>query len=448
MSNKCTLNAEQLAVVEAVKEGKSIFLTGSPGTGKSFTLNNIIKYLKESKVRYAVTSSTGCSAVIIGGQTIHSYLGLGIGNKPVDKIVLSMKNKRAVQELRVLVLDEISMLDDTTFTKISDVLKAVKGDKRPFGGIQVILVGDFCQLAPVQGNYCFTSETWQELNPTTIQLTQLIRQKDDKEFQEILQEVRFGKCSKTTVKRLQQLQNTKFPPGVIPTRLYPLNSDVNAINSMHFHNLYLKNNKMSTSDATKIQCWPYGYLDELSDFATSIHITRSTDSETDPNKDIFRYNATTNDKKVTIDDYHIELFKGLLVMVTRNINFDTGLINGTTGIITSLSTSSVSIKCLNDGAQHTIYYHKDINENNNTYVKFMPIKLAYALSIHKSQGATLDAIEVDASVNIFAPGQLYTALSRAKSLDSIRIINLDDQSFITHKSVNKFYAMNAEKTKK
>lgn len=432
-----TLNTEQAAALQAVKDGENIFLTGSPGTGKSFTLGVIIKYLKDAKMNYAVTSSTGCSAVIIGGQTVHSYLGLGIGNKPVDKIVANMKNKKNIQELKVLILDEISMLDDGTFTKISDVLKKVKGNKAPFGGIQVILVGDFCQLAPVQGNYCFDSEIWQDLKPQVIQLTTLIRQKDDKEFQEILQEVRFGKCSKKTVKRLKQLQNTQFAQGIIPTRLYPLNPDVNAVNNINFHNLYLKNNKINSTDAKIVQCWPRTNLDPISDYADMV-CQLSFDSD----KDIFRYNALTNEKRLlNIDDYRIDLFKGLQVMVTRNINFETGLINGTTGVISELTPTSVTIKSTSASGKthHTIYYHKDVNDNCNTHIKFMPIKLAYALSIHKSQGATLDAIEVDASANIFAPGQLYTALSRAKRLDSIRLLNLDEYSFMCNKSVAKFY---------
>jgi ATP-dependent DNA helicase PIF1 len=124
-------------------------------------------------------------------------------------------------------------------------------------------------------------------------------------------------------------------------------------------------------------------------------------------------------------------------MVIRNINIENCLINGTIGIITSLTTSSVAINV--NGKIHIIFFHKDINENNNTYVKFMPIKLAYALSIHKSQGATLDAIEIDGSSNIFAAGQLYTALSRARCLSSIRLLNLDKDSFICDKIVKTFY---------
>jgi ATP-dependent DNA helicase PIF1 len=435
-----SLNTEQQAAVEAVQTGRSIFLTGSPGTGKSFTLSSIIKYLKDARIKYAITSSTGCSAVMIGGQTIHSYLGMGVGNKTAEKIVPYMKNRKAVECLQALILDEISMLDDNQFTKISDILKIVKGNKKPFGGLQMILVGDFCQLPPVVGNYCFTSETWQELAPDVIQLNSIIRQKDDKEFQTILQEVRFGKCSKKTFKRLTELQKTVFEGGTIPTRLYPLNSDVNAINMMHFKNLYKKKHKADIDSASnKIQCWPACHVDELYDLTDMLHKPMIGSDD-----DIYRYNAVTNDKVMqkNIDDYHIELFKGLFVMVTRNINFATGLINGTTGIITSLSPTSVCIKSLTSDVCHTIYYHKDVNDNNNTHVKFMPIKLAYALSIHKSQGATLDAIEIDASVNIFAPGQLYTALSRARSLASIKLINLDEYSFLCNKAVKEFYSLN------
>lgn len=434
-----TLNSEQSRALDAVKTGQNIFLTGSPGTGKSYTLRNIIEYLKTKNIKYAITSSTGCAAVIIGGQTIHSYLGLGIGNNKIDKIVLTLKKNKTkytqLQELQLLILDEISMIDDSTLTKISEVLKNVKNNKKPFGGIQVILVGDFCQLSPVEGQYAFQSDVWKELDLVCIQLTELIRQKDDKEFQEILQEVRFGKCSKNTIKQLAKLQNTTFD-DIKPTKLYPLNSHVNAINNIEFEKLYLKNNKTSIDKAHIVDCWPINPNLEFE--MDLLHI-----SEYDVNKDIFQYYALTNDKKCNLDDYKIQLFKGLQVMVTRNINIDRGIVNGTTGIITSLNNLSVCIKC-NNGIHHTINYHKDVNENNGTYVKFMPIRLAYAISIHKSQGATLDAVEIDASTNIFAAGQLYTAMSRARNLNSIKLLNFDHYSFICNPTVKEFYCVQNE----
>lgn len=421
------LNKEQTAALDAVKTGQNIFITGSPGTGKSFTLKTIISYLKSRDLKYAVTSSTGCAAILINGQTIHSYLGLGIGNQSVEKIVSglqrNMRKYKSIDCLNVLIIDEISMLDDSTFIKISEVLKAVKQISKPFGGIQCIFVGDFCQLSPVTGNYCFTTSLWKDLNLVSIHLCELIRQKDDKVFQEILQQVRFGKCTKNVVKALSDLQTTVFEDGVRPTRLYPLNSDVNAINTYEFNQLFKSTYGISATDAKMIQCWPIDYdIDTVN---------------TDTNQCIHVFNALSNDKKIALDDYKIALFPGLLVMVTRNVNFEEGLINGTTGIITQLTSKAVYINSGNK--KHVITYCNDTNDNNGSYVRFMPIKLAYALSIHKAQGATLDAIEIDASTNIFACGQLYTALSRARSLKNIKLLNFDKYSFICNPNVKQFY---------
>lgn len=432
MTSDSSLTDEQNACLQAVVEGCNLFLTGSPGTGKSYTLKSIIKLLKQSDKKFAVTASTGCSAVLINGQTIHSYLHMGITTN-ISKIVNNIKMKKTkyqqLQELQCLIIDEISMIDDITFNNISDILCNIRDSKKPFGGLQLVLVGDFCQLLPVQGNYCFLSDLWKTINLTCIQLTKLIRQQDDEEFQKILQEIRFGKCCKATYQKLSQLKTTTFD-GIYPTRLYSLNTDVNTVNTNAFHKLYKTNTKRTVEDAKTINCYP---VTNEQDFEMNMSIT------CDENTDIFKYCAASNDKSVKVEEYTIQLIKGLQVMVTRNINFDTGLINGTIGNIISLNPNSVCIVDKNN-KRHVIYYHKDVNENNNTYVKFMPIKLAYALSIHKSQGATLDAVEIDGSTYIFAPGQLYTALSRARNMSAIRLLNLDKDSIMCHKAVKEFYA--------
>lgn len=430
------LNEAQNTAFNKVKEGKSVFITGSPGTGKSFLLKEIIKYFNDKKKKVAITASTGCSATLIGGQTIHSYLSMGIGNSTIEKIVTQIKNYKSkytkIMKMNALILDEISMIDDATLDRISTLLKKVRDDIRPFGGIQVILVGDFCQLSPVSGNFCFTSTSWNELNPECIQLNELVRQKDDVVFQKILQEIRFGKCSKKTFSILSDLQKTEFK-NIKPTKLYSLNRDVGQINRREFDILYLKTNDALSDTAKIIQCFPPTTTDDI--HMNPLSITDDYDIE----KDIFRYNALSNEKSAKLDDYVIELFKGLQVLVTRNICFETNLINGTLGIVTHLTTKSVTIKDAR-GMTHTIWYHTDTNSNTKTHTKFMPIKLSYALSIHKSQGATLDAIEVDGSTSIFASGQLYTALSRARDMSSIRLMNFDIGSIMCNQIVKDFYA--------
>ena len=423
------LNKEQELAFNYVKEGHSLFLTGIPGAGKSYTLKYIIDYLKSINTNIAITASTGCAAVLINGQTINSYLNMGIGNRTVQYIVNDlMKKKEYICKLQTLIIDEISMIDDTTLDNISDILSKIKKNKKPFGGVQMILVGDFCQLAPVKGNYCFLSNSWRNLNPLCVQLLHSIRQKDDEEFQHILKEIRFGKCSNITFKKLSQLEHTKFD-NLEPTKLYSLNCNVDTINMNEFNNLYEKSFKKPVAEAKIVNCHPYSSeMDFIFEHFDALSIDDST---------IRCYNISTNSKNIKKEDYQINLYKGLRVMITRNINFEKQIINGTQGIISSLTNNYVCIDV--NGEKHNIYYHKDTNENSDTFVKFIPIKLAYALSIHKSQGTTLDAIDVDGSSYIFAPGQLYTALSRAKNLQSICLHNLDKTSFICNPEVRRFY---------
>lgn len=422
------LNEYQEKALRAVQDEHSVFITGSPGTGKSFLLKHIINHFNNNKKKIVITASTGCAATLINGQTIHSYLSMGIGNMTIEKIVsriIGYKSKyKSILQTRAIIIDEISMIDDETLDRISEILKKVRDTPLPFGGIQVILVGDFCQLSPVSGNFCFLSKSWNELNPMCIELNELVRQKDDIVFQTILQEIRFGKCSKKTASILTKLQDTRFV-NVKPTKLYSLNRDVGQINQREFEILYLKKNDTLVETAKIIQCFPSGNI--------------SISDNDDPNKDIFRYNAMSNDKTLKLDEYVIQLFKGLQVMVMRNICFDSNLINGTIGIITNLTKNTVSIKDMK-GNIHTISYHTDKNDNTKTHCTFMPIKLSYALSIHKSQGATLDTIEVDGSTSIFASGQLYTALSRARNLTSIRVMNFDRDSIMCNQIVKDFYA--------
>jgi ATP-dependent exoDNAse (exonuclease V) alpha subunit len=281
---------------------------------------------------------------------------------------------------------------------VNNLFKLVKSNDELFGGIQIILVGDFHQLPPIRNNYCFTSPLWDELKINTIILTELIRQKDDIVLQEILEEMRLGKLSDEKYKILEGLSNTKFENGIKPTKLFPVNVNVDIINKKEFDKLVKINNNQMTL-----------------------------------------YKAHANYKTDNLDNYDINLTLNAQIMVTRNISVANHLVNGTRGIIVGLLENTVVIKDVNSIIHH-INYFKDINKNNKKQeICFMPLKLAYAMSIHKSQGSPIDCLELDLGEDIFVSGQTYTALSRATNINNIKINNLDKNSFFVNKKIIEFY---------
>ena len=403
-----SLNTKQRLAVEAVLNGKNILITGPGGTGKSFTIKYITNLLNENNKYYGLTATTGSASVLIGGQTINSYLGIGLGNSKVSDIIKNIiankKIRDRIVKLDVLIIDEISMLDNILFEKISEILSTIRGHlideklaNKPFGGIQMIFVGDFCQLAPVKGLYCFLSKVWEKSEIDIIILEELVRQSGDQLFQKILNIVRKGKCTDNIITVLEKLKDTQFSDNIIPTKLYPTNIDVHKINNIQLQLLKDK-----------------GYQSRV-------------------------YNAIcSKGNEKTALNYNIELTENAQVIITRNIDISKGLVNGTRGVIKHLGSEFVIIEDVNNNV-HTINYYKDIMNKKTSYIMHMPICISYALSIHKSQGMTIDAVELDLGANIFAHGQTYTALSRAKNLNSIKIISIDKNSFKINPYVKKFY---------
>jgi ATP-dependent DNA helicase PIF1 len=399
------LNEEQKYAVSSVMEGNNILLTGSAGTGKSYTIKYIIEYLNNANKNFAITASTGTAAVMIGGQTLHSFLGLGLGTGSIKDILGNiLKNKKKYEnilKLDVLIIDEISMIDKELFEKISEVLSIIKSNEMCFGNIQLILVGDFCQLAPVKGKYCFLSDIWNKINIKIVLLEKLIRQDEDQLFQNILKIVRKGKCTDNIIKVLDRLRDTVFENGIIPTKLYPINVNVDKINNIEIEKLKAHGNTSKIYPA-----------------------------------------ITSCDKEKEGEKFSIELTLNAQVIIIRNISVEESLVNGTRGVIKHLGDDYVVINDIN-GNIHTIKYFTDTFNNKvsskSSYIIHMPIRICYALSIHKSQGMTIDALELDLGPNIFTCGQSYTALSRAKKLSCIKIIDVDKNSFRTNIDVKNFY---------
>lgn len=406
------LNFEQASALKSFKSGKNIFLTGPAGTGKSVTLSKIKDHCESTGLQFGITGTTGTAAFLIGGKTLHSFLGIGLAKESAKEIFEYVRYKlshiaKKLRELQVLIVDEISMLDIELFDKISEYLCYMRKNTRPFGGLQIVLTGDFCQLKPVSGDYCFTSSLWTVLKLKTVYLHKLIRQDGDLVFQSMLTKLRYGKCSQKTYETLLSLSDKDFGE-IKPTILYPLNVDVDKINKLESEKLIKSNAKRMKYEIE------YPKLSKNKD--KTIRWIKSLDlPETS------------------------EFSVGDQVVVTANIDQDSGIINGTRGIIVDVKTRSVMIKRIN-GSIFDIKYHKSIcAEDKDIYVCYLPVKLAYALSIHRSQGMTIDALEIDIGSKIFAPGQAYTAISRAMSLNSIKIKNISKKSFIVDPSVIEFY---------
>ena len=395
------MNEKQLEAFNVVKNKQNLFLSGSAGTGKSFTIKKIVEYLENHNINYGLTALTGCAASLINGQTIHSYLLLGI-DKTLKDIYNDLSKKyiaklKSLRSLNTLIIDEVSMMSNELIELIDELFKMIKSNVLPFGGIQVILVGDFHQLPPIKGNYCFTSPIWDALNMNNIILTDLIRQKDDLVLQEILEELRNGKISDETFETLKSLNKTEFLGDVKPTKLFPVNTNVDKINNKEFQKLVKINDGNTTM-----------------------------------------YKALSNYKVDNIETFNVCLTLNAQIMVIRNLSVENHLVNGTRGIVVGLLDKCVIIKDINNNIHH-INYYTDLNKNKKNYISFMPLKLAYAISIHKSQGSSIDCLELDLGNDIFVSGQTYTALSRATNINNIKIINIEKNSFFVNKKIIDFY---------
>jgi ATP-dependent exoDNAse (exonuclease V) alpha subunit len=387
---------KQSAALSILKAGKSVFLTGSAGAGKTYVLNQYIKYLKERKVPVAVTASTGIAATHMNGMTIHAWSGIGVRAQLSQSDLEFMKTKKYLRDklevAKVLIIDEISMLHKTQLDMVNQVLKFFKGNDYPFGGIQVIFSGDFFQLPPVgvstennREKFAFMSKAWLEAKLAICYLTEQHRQEGG-ELDQILNEIRSDTISPSSLELLKKAENTKFQAGWEPPMLFSHNHDVNRTNNQHLRAL---EGKITTFEAT----------------------TKGNKKLLDLLKNSVRA------------EEQVYLKIGAKVMFVKN-NYEHGYINGTLGKVTGYSPEGFPNIELSDGKQLVAEPNEwsiedDMGKSLAAY-KQIPIRLAWAITVHKSQGMTLDYAQVDLS-RTFEKGQGYVALSRLKSLDGLQL---------------------------
>jgi ATP-dependent exoDNAse (exonuclease V) alpha subunit len=404
------MNAEQEKALSLVQEGRNIYLGGQAGTGKSYVLKHIVEWAKKDNKHIGLTAMTGAAAVLIKGVTIHSFLSLGLGTKSAQEIANKLTQKSIykqiltrIKKLEILVIDEISMMPADLLDKIDELLKLIrKKPDKPFGGVQMVFVGDFYQLKPVKGEYCFKAAAWKSCDMLTIELTKLMRQQDVLS-QSILQEIRGGKCSKETLEILKKLEHTEFEnKNINPTILYSKNVDVDEINTRRFKEL------VKTGAQTKL-------------FQT-------------------KYSGQSGklwaESSKTLDC--VELCIGAQVVVSWNICQESGIINGTRGMIRGFAGDAVIVELLDNREVSIEKVKITCEDDDKMWMEYMPLKLAWALTNFKAQGMTLDYAIVDLA-GIFTHGQAYVALSRVRNIANMKVIGVSERCFMTHPEVIQFY---------
>lgn len=411
------LNTKQKDAYDCMMRGENVFITGSGGVGKSTVIDKFVCDLQISTNCLAVTSTTGISALLIKGVTLHSYLGIGLGEDSVEglyKRVKKFKSYERWRNLKVLIIDEISMLSPELFTKLESLARRIRRNNLCFGGIQLILSGDFCQLPPVKSDkLCFESECWSECVKNTFYLTEIVRQSDS-DFKKCLNSVRIGDISEEVKSILSTRVGAELvnSSGIKPTRLYSTNNMVNSINTEELYKIAKKNKSC----------------------------IRQYDMD-------FEF-VGVNNKKQYSEKYKrncmasetLELCIGAQVMLLHNLHIDIGLANGSRGVVIDFTPDDVPIVKFLNGVVKEINDHEwEYKEKKKKITIYQyPLKLAWALTIHKSQGSTIDYAEIDLS-NPFERGMAYVALSRVKSLDGLTIVDIDYSKIKANQKAVRYY---------
>lgn len=386
----------QERALEILKTGGNVFLTGEPGSGKTYVINQYIAYLEACKLNVAVTASTGIASTHIGGMTIHSWSGIGprdtLTRYDLDHIASQKKIIDRMKKAHVLIIDEISMLDGRVIDMVNIVCKTVRQSTEAFGGLQVVFVGDFFQLPPIgkmgeMTRYAFESRGWEETRPMVCYLSDQFRQ-DDELLLSLLKSIRRNEVEEEHYTLLQEQKEIGYE-HIEPTKLYTHNIDVDAVNKAKLKEL--------TGMVRKFQMEGRGNKQLL------LGLTKNC-----------------------LSPELLELKEQAMVMCTKN-NFEAGYVNGTLGrVIAFDAEGGYPVIETSDGRKITIKPTTwSVSEEGKVLAEIeqVPLRLAWAITIHKSQGMSLDAAEIDLS-KAFAFGQGYVALSRVRTLTGLKMLGM------------------------
>lgn len=399
--------------LEIMMRGDNVMLTGPAGSGKSYLLNQFIKKGSAHKKKIVVTATTGLAAAHLGGQTLHSWSGIGLGKALHKDYIYTMSEarKKAIRKTDVLIIDEVSMMHDFNLDMVDEAMRLIRENEEPMGGIQVILCGDFFQLPPVmqggEGKFITNSKTWKSLNLTVCYLEEQHRA-EDLRLQEILNAMRAGDMKQKHLKWL--LQRMAIPPNGDVTRLYTINADVDALNEA-----------------------------ELAKVPGDSHYFLRTSRG--------NWGDIENLQKNVLAPQILELKLGAMVMAVKN-DPEGRYANGSIGHVVDFTDEGfpvVKFKYL------TVVYPDEweLKRGDRTVAAItqIPVRLAYAITVHKSQGMTLDAAELDLS-KAFVEGQGYVGLSRVKNLDNLYLKGINQRALMVSSEAQTIDKMLMEESRK
>ncbi|MBU2103970.1 AAA family ATPase [Patescibacteria group bacterium] len=397
----------QQDALSILKTGAHVFLTGSPGSGKTHTVNEYISWLRSHSIEPSITASTGIAATHVGGMTLHAWSGIGIADHMTPQLLDAIAHKehvaKRIQKAKVLIIDEVSMLSGNVLSMVDEVTREVRQEPDlSFGGLQVVLVGDFFQLPPIgrgETEFAFESTAWRSLNPLICYLTEQHRQ-DDLGFLEILNAIRDGDWDHTHVSRIMARESEYDSYDENTPQLFTHNADVDRINRERLEGLSGKMYQFpmeSSGSQTLAQALIRGCL----------------------------------------SPEQLLLKEGAIVMATKN-NPAAGYSNGTLGTVIGFEVGTgYPIIETHDEREITIAPADwAVEENGKVKAKIsqIPLRLAWAITVHKSQGMSMDAAAIDLS-RAFEHGQGYVALSRVRRLDGVFLLGWSEQALSVHPRV-------------
>lgn len=411
----------QSQALAILKTGVNVFLTGEPGSGKTHAINEYVAFLRACDVEPAITASTGIAATHISGMTIHSWSGVGIKTQlnkyELDKIASSEYIFKRVRRAKILVIDEVSMLPPETLSMVEAVCREIKQNSEPFGGLQTIFVGDFFQLPPVvkttswenraqttfveesPARFAYDSPAWRRAKAVVCYLTEQYRQ-DDHHFLSILSAIRRNAFDNHHLRYLETRKiERRQAPGGVP-KLFSHNLDVDRVNDEILAQLPGKPQVFTMSAQG-----PAALVASL--------------------------------KKGCLSPETLYLKVGAAVMFTKN-NLKEGFVNGTLGVVEGFDKPSgcPMVKTRNGRRVKVEPMDWTVEENGRIRARVtqQPLRLAWAITVHKSQGISLDEAVVDLS-NVFEFGQGYVALSRVRRLAGLYLLGWNERAFQVHPEV-------------